>query len=837
MKTAIVKLLVISAVMNGCAKKESGAPLEVRWEMGENLPDGTYSNAFVLINRSDREFVKDWDIRYSQLPRKIFQEASAPIGIEQITGDYFRMFPTNHFQGLKPGDSLRISFRANNGLIKESHAPAGMYLVEVTKGVEGKPIQLPVTVVPFQRPEQWTRHNVKEAPYPDGAYMFALNERIIRGKPAETDMIPGLKEVTTGSDTVVIPDVIAIETAEGLAKEGEMLGEKLTTLYRAKIDNRSSFKIKLSLLPVSAQEMNPEYYQMDIQKGEVLIKGVTAHAVFNGTQTFLNLLKGKGLPCSLHDMRIGDYPDLLYRGQMLDVARNFTKKENVLHLIDLLASYKINTIHLHLIDDEGWRLEIPGLEELTEAGARRGHTNDEKACLYPAYGSGPFVNDPTSAGSGFYTREDFKEILRYATDRHMRVITEVDMPGHSRAAVKAMLARYDKFIAQDSVKATEYLLTEFDDLSDYHSVQDYTDNVISVALPSTYRFIEKVITEIKKMYAEAGAPLEEIHIGGDEVPEGAWKDATLAKELMKQENITDVHDLNGYFFNRVNEIAMKHGLKIAGWQELAFASGSRTEQGNEAGFGNLYCWNTMPGRGLDMVPYMLANSGYDVILSNVNNLYFDLAYNRHQSEPGLHWGGYVDEVSSFNVLPYSIYKSIRTDEDGNQRDLSNADEGKVLLTSDGRKHIKGIQGQLWSENIPDYSRVQYMLFPKLFGLAERAWNASPEWGEQIDDKLAEAAYLQDLSKYYNQINGRELPYLSQLGVDYHVGQPGIRIFDNELTFNSIDPDAKIYYTLDGTTPGVTSKHWDGKPIILFSEAPKVRAIAVVRGKKSKVTRL
>ena len=228
----------------------------------------------------------------------------------------------------------------------------------------------------------------------------------------------------------------------------------------------------------------------------------------------------------LEAMSIQDYPDLLYRGQMLDIARNYTTVDHLKKLIDILSSYKLNVLQFHFSDDEGWRLEIPGLEELTAIGSRRGHTTDEKDWLYPAYDGG---YDPYAAtsGNGYYTREEFIDLLRYAAERHVQVIPEIESPGHARAAIVAMNVRYKKYIDTDPEKAKEYLLSDLQDTSRYVSAQAYTDNVMNVALPSTYRFMEKVIQEIVAMYKEAGAPLTTIHLGGDEVAKGAWMGSPL----------------------------------------------------------------------------------------------------------------------------------------------------------------------------------------------------------------------------------------------------------------------------------------------------------------------
>jgi hexosaminidase len=206
----------------------------------------------------------------------------------------------------------------------------------------------------------------------------------------------------------------------------------------------------------------------------------------------------------------------------LDVARNFHGDKTVQKLMDMMSFYKLNKFHFHMTDDEGWRIEIPDLPELTGVGAHRGHTLSESECLLPSYGSGSDPKDPTSSGNGFYSRQEFIGLWGYAATRHIEVIPAIDFPGHARAAVRAMEVRYDHFKALgDMAKANEYLLTDWNDTSEYESVQLWKRNVVNIGLDSSYRFIEKVVDELMGMYAEAGVELSTIHVGGDEVPQGA----------------------------------------------------------------------------------------------------------------------------------------------------------------------------------------------------------------------------------------------------------------------------------------------------------------------------
>jgi hypothetical protein len=562
-----------------------------------------------------------------------------------------------------------------------------------------------------------------------------------------------------------------------------------------------------------------------IDSDRVTISAATPHGVFNGTQTLLAMLKGKEAPYRLDAMSVEDYPDLLYRGQMIDIARNFTTVDNLKKLVDVFASYKMNVLHFHFSDDEAWRLEIPGLEELTAVGSRRGHTTDESRCLYPCYDGG-YDPDAATVGNGYYSREDFIGLLRYAAERHIRVILEIESPGHARAAIVSMKARYNKYKDTDVEKAAEYLLSEPEDTSRYASVQYYTDNVINVAMPSTYRFMEKVIQELAAMYREAGVPLATVHLGGDEVARGVWLGSPKCQALMKEKGMTKPHDLAEHFITQMADIMQRNGLKFSGWQEVALGHTEEAHRQLRTQAAGVYCWNTVPG--YDEVVYQIANNGYPVILCNVGNFYMDMAYNGHPDERGLDWGGYVDESVSFSMLPFSIYRSLRTDGAGNPVDLDAAEKGKTVLTAEGRKNILGVQGQLFAETIRSFNGVEYLLFPKIMGLAERGWNAYPAW-EELRGAQEQQAFNKALALYYEKISDMEMPYWARNGINFRLPHPGLLVKDGKLYANVAIRGAEIRYTTDGSEPDAQSALWEAP---VPCHAPVVKAKTFCQGKES-----
>lgn len=478
-------------------------------------------------------------------------------------------------------------------------------------------------------------------------------------------------------------------------------------------------------------------------------------------QVTLDNLKRNAGGDEIPNMVIEDWPDFGYRGFMLDISRNFTSKDNILRFIDLLAHYKVNVFHLHFGDDEGWRVEIPQFPELTTYGAYHEfpYRNEdgehvEKNHLMPSYNGGTDPEDMSSSANGHLTREDYIEILEYAWERRISVIPEFDTPGHSRAAVKAM-DKYAERTGDDS-----YLLYDPKDTSDYCSVQYYKDNAINVALPSTYRFIEVVFDALISYHEEAGVPLPAIHVGGDEVASGAWEGSPACQKLMAEKGWNDIELLKSYYIENVLDIAESRGVKIAGWQEVVMDLEDHVYERLKKNLYSVNFWHT--GHGQEEYPYKYANDGVPVVLSNMTNTYVDFAYTPDKTERGLSWGGFVDERRSFSLLPYDIYRSVRWDDMGRKRDISNLPEGKTPLQL--KENIVGVQAQLWTETVRCFDHVTSYVFPKVCGVFERAWNASPSWeGTTVAD---DPSFMQELDRYYSTVVQHEMPYYEDMQIAY-----------------------------------------------------------------------
>ncbi len=812
MLNRLLKLLPALLLVLAASTAAAQTALQLRWELEEDVFQGTVGGsraAFTLTNRDTKPLgPTGWAIYFNALHLPQAGSVTGGFAVENVTGDLHRLVPVAGFAGLAPGASVRIQYLTEL-LLNRGFAPKGPYIVFDDAKDTGYPLK-DYVAVPFERPPQGEGRDPRVVT-PEG--QFALDSGV-RDIPASElpPVFPTPVDVTRGAGALRLTAMPTVFAPDALRDEAAFAEEYLRP-YFGSTRRRGVPPLRLEAGPVEGQT-SPEAYELVVDSiGGVRIVGASSAGVFYGLQSLRSLLPppsprgGLVLPA----MRVVDAPRFGYRGFMLDVARNFQTKPLVLRTLDLLARYKLNVLHFHLTDDEGWRVEIPSLPELTSVGARRGHTLDSGRWLPPAYGSGPEVDRPW--GSGFYSRADYVEILRYAAARHIEVIPELEMPGHARAAVKAMEARYrERQRTGDTAGAWQYLLSDPEDRSVYTSAQGYHDNVMNPALESTYAFIERVVGDLVAIHREAGVPLRHLHMGGDEVPAGAWEGSPAVQAYLKAHGLASVDDLWFVFYGRVEQILKAHDLPLSGWEEIAVRKTRR--DGQPAVIPNpefaarglrAYVWNNVPGWGAEDLAYRLANGGFEVVLSPVSNLYFDLAWNQNPEETGLDWGGYVDLRKPFQFIPFDYYRNVRLDRRGNPLNPS-VFGGKDRLTDYGRTHVVGIQGNLWSETLGAEGRLEYQMLPKLFGLAERAWAPDPDWAREREPEKSDSLYREAWSRFVNVLGKRELPRLDREvpRINYRIPTPGLQAEDGVVHCSLELPGFTLRYTTDGSEPNVQS---------------------------------
>lgn len=475
-------------------------------------------------------------------------------------------------------------------------------------------------------------------------------------RPQQVDRQQG-QYVMRGEQTVAFPD-----SSAGAHTVFRYLSE---ALHPAGISLKQvAPEAKASIRWSFSDQLAEEAYTLTITPEAISIcSNPSAKGLFYGVQSLLQLLPPsawdtKQKPAEsylLPAMNLTDAPRFAYRGAMMDVGRNFLPKEAVLKMLDLMAFYKLNSFHFHLTDDQGWRIEIKKYPRLTEKGAYRKQTQVGHCDYYF-----PRRYDGIEK-RGFYTQDEIREIVRYAADRFITVIPEIEMPGHSSAA----LACYPELSCG---------------LGKTYVVRDYYDVFDEVYCPKehTFRFLEDVLTEVIDLF-----PSHYIHIGGDECPKKAWKKCSHCQALMKQLNLPDESALQSWFIHRIEKFVNSRGRDIIGWDEIL--------EGGLAPRATVMSWRGEAG-GIEA-----ARQQHSVIMTPGEYCYFDF-YQEDPEEAPLAIGGYLplDKVYSYNPLPGE-------------------------LTAEEQKYIIGVQANIWGEYIqtPDY--FEYMTFPRLIAMSEVQW--------------------------------------------------------------------------------------------------------------------
>ncbi len=500
------------------------------------------------------------------------------------------------------------------------------------------------------------------------------------------NIIPMPAEVKMGKGTIFINKNTSI------VLEGSGL-EKIASLLNDRLKEHIGYKLKITSKHVNANAIVFNYKRMDneiegaydltVNSKGVYIDGDNEAGVFWGMQTLLQLLPITAEPgalkkshLSIPKVSIKDYPRFPYRGMHLDVSRHFMPVTIVKNYIDYLAAYKFNFFHWHLTDDQGWRIEIKKYPLLTEVG---GYRNGTIIGRYPGKG-----NDSLHYG-GYYTQDQIKEIVTYAADRHITIIPEIEMPGHSSAAIAA----YPELSCFPNEETQFPKLCTWAGPKNGKQVQQTWGVQKDVYCPSayTFNFLQDVLDEVMALF-----PAAYIHIGGDECPKESWKRSTFCQELMKEKGLKDEHELQSYFIQRIERYINSKGKKIIGWDEIL--------EGGLAPNAIVMSWRGEKGG------IAAAKQHHNVIMTPEHPLYFN--HSQTKNEDSVTQGGYNPLEAVYNYEPVA-----------------------KELTPDEGKYILGAQGNVWTEYIKTKSKLEYSIFPRMFALAEVLW--TPKEKKNLED--------------------------------------------------------------------------------------------------------
>ncbi|MDG5901186.1 beta-N-acetylhexosaminidase [Shewanella xiamenensis] len=789
----------------------------------------------------------DWAIYFSQM-RPVQTVEGKEFSITHIKGDLYRIAPTETFSGFNKGVKKTLRFRGELWQLSETDAMPNYYIVAgdlspvviASTQVQQDP-DTRMEVRPYVEPftdmvKQYRRTDADKLVPATPAQLFSNNKNVSEDASlAVNTIIPTPQKVTIHSHdkAVSLTSGITLDVASVLSPSAENQSFK-TEQVAAALERLARLGVKESdqglVVKLSWRQGVESSYLLDIKPDGIKIAAGDAAGFSYALSSLASVIDVQDL--RVNAMTIEDSPRYPFRGMHIDVARNFHSKAMIFALIDQMAAYKLNKLHLHMADDEGWRLEIDGLPELTDIGSKRCHDLEETTCLLPQLGSGPFAE---SSVNGFYSKQDYIDILKYADARQIQVIPSMDMPGHSRAAIKSMEARYRKLLAQGKpTEAKAYLLSDAADTTVYSSVQYYNDNTLNVCMESTYQFVDKVIDEIAKLHQAAGQPLTRYHIGADETA-GAWKQSPecLSFVANNDKGVKSIEDLGAYFIERISNQLAEKGIEAAGWSDgMSHVRPSYMPAKVQSNI-----WDVIAYKGYEHANQQV-NNGWDVVLSNPEVLYFDFPYEADPKEHGYYWASRATNAHKvFSFMPDNLVANAEQWTDLQNLpfeadDRARIDEkGKKSGPREQGKNFAGLQGQLWSETIRSNDTVEYMIFPRLLMLAERAWHQA-EW--EVPYQYQGALYNQSTGHFTaamrdaqaqswqqmaNTLGHKEFIKLDKAGIDYRVPTVGAEIRDGKLFANVAYPGLKIEWRQ-------TSGQWQSYQAGQAVTAPvEIRAIA------------
>ena len=762
-----------------------------------DVPNNQMEITIEITNTSEEVWEGgQWSLHWNQF--------SGAIQAESLPED-IRILPTKNRQywqlefgpshTLKPGASLRFSILQTGIIRRLVMGPLGFF---VHSNTSGKNYDL-------ERVVHWKNaKGIADLNLPTAADRYASYEGITSLEISKLNwVVPTPKKMILEGKYGPLPNSLFIDF--GPFKENTSF---LINRFQKGLGLKISQAKEGALLEVKkSKTLSEEAYELKLAENKITLEVNSYSGLFYGMtslhQIFLTAEKeGNGLPI----LHLKDAPRFGHRGFMVDLSRNFFPKNKVLQILDYMAFYKLNLLDIKLSDDEGWRIEIPGLKELTDIGSKRGYTTDETDRLFPMYGSGS--GDVESNGSGYLSRKDFIEILEAAKQRNIRVVPQLSFPSHARAAVIAMKARYENLLAKGEEKAAnEYRLHDPNDQSEYTSAQLFQDNTICICAPSSFRFFEKVFTEIKAMYTEAGLPMKTYNIGADELPYGVWRKSPLCEEFIrKTPTIDSYQSLYDYSVNRLNEIVTASGAQMAGWEDVLLSHSEKSQSEIEVNK-NLMdldfipsVWNnTWQGGREDMI-YKLTNLGFKAVMSNSSAFYFDMTDDADMENSGLSWSGYVSYKDCWGTEPLNVFANkVKLQELGiDAKEVAQ----KTSIQKEAIPNFLGIQSQLWTETAKNAYEFDRMLMPNMIVFAERAWSSKEKALEEKTAALQKPKLEASWNTFVNTVGQRQLPHLTALfqKLAFDLPKPGAVIEEGMLKVRQQFPGLEVRYTLDGTAP-------------------------------------
>lgn len=822
---------------------------------------GLCNRGVISLNNPGNEITNgSWTIYFHSV-REILRVDNTQFKITHVTGDLYSLQPTNQFKGFPARASVDIPIVNEYWQLFESDIMPRWFVTaknsqpKVIASTNTEEIQNIVSPI---KGDLWKSpagdQNVLMTPesrFAKNSDVPQLKPDVLRGQivPTPLQVKVHAADVNLGKGVTLDLTAMPVVSAQAIKSRFALLGiQEQAGGYPIKtLINRNLF---------NGDTATSGAYHLSITTNGATVTGYDSAGAFYGVQSLLSLVPASG-QLKIATLDAVDAPRFDYRGVFIDVARNFHTKTAILRTMDEMAAYKLNKLHLHLTDDEGWRIQIPGLPELTDVGSKRAFDLTEKTSLLPQLGSGP---DTSTNGSGFFTRQDYIDIIKYAKARQIQVIPEIDMPGHARAAVVSMEARYDRLMKEGKQdQANQYRLLDPTDASNITTVQYYDRrSLLNPCLDSTRNFVDKVIGEISLMHQEAGQPLTTWHFGGDEAknirlgggytdknkPEPGkgmidkadqdkpWGKSEACRQVFASGKVADIEHLPSWFAQEVSQIVKAHGIdEMQAWQDgLKDAKDSHAFATDKV---RVNFWDTLFWGGATSVNDW-ANKGYEVVISNPDYLYLDFPYEVNPSEPGYYWGTrFNDERKIFGFSPNNLPQNAETSVDRDGKPFT----AKADTPWPG---AYGISAQVWSELVRTDAEMEYRLFPRILSVAERAWHRASweqdfkqgrEYKGGVTHFVDLKAQLKDWVRYANLLGQRELPKLDRTGIAWRLPVPGARIVDGQLQANIALPGLTIEYSQD---QGQSWQRYDDAARPRINSPVQIRSVSSDGARSSRV---
>ena len=792
-------MLSILFLFISCSQNKS--VIEVIYTINEfSSEDNRLNVTLDITNKTNNDISSLWSLHWNQISALVDSE-SIPKNTkyEYVAGQSYNILSFGNDYTIKKGETISIDLKQRGGVKRKSDFPMGGFVVTDDDILNVKFINL------------WENaKDIQELDIPTANDRFNYNVSNKLLDKSQLDLIvPTPNKIDLFEGQMDLKTKYSINIDESLNLNFDFAKSLMSGVAKI-VSNNEEADIKISFI----ENLTKESYELNIDNNSISIFASDRAGALYGLQSLKQIfLVSKLEKTSIRNLKITDSPKFSYRGMLLDISRNFYGPKKIKQILDYLSFFKINHLDFRLTDDEGWRLEIPGLEELTEVGSKRGYTKDESDNLIPIYGSGPDSN--SSPGSGYLSKSEFMDILKYANERNITIIPQISYPSHIRSAIISMNARYQKFMELgDKGEAEKYLLIDPNDESEYYSAQGFDDNIVCICRESAFNFYEKVIDEVYLMYKEAGVEMKKFGVGADEIPYGAWRKSPLCDKFMEEKSITGDYDaLYQYQQRRIYDKLSSYGLTMTGWDDilLRLTEKNQSETQIKDFFKDddilLFVWNNSWGGGRQDMIYKYANLGYKTIMSNSSAFYFDMVDDKDFDNIGLSWSGYADYKDIWTVDVFDIFNdSYGVKKNNISTDYINKSE---KINPKNRDNIIGIQSQIWGETIVDEDVLDYMFMPNIIVFSQKAWSQDNSWMSISDKEIKDQTLEIEWNKFTNNLGQRVLPIVDEIfgGLSYDLPKPGGIIVNDSLYANTVFPGLDIKYTLDGTVPDSNSENY------------------------------